>query len=256
MSLCNINKYNKRGIFAHSQFSPDYEDLWNIQEGLHCLNGNLAAEETKWRLDTARDLQPGSSTLGLALHALGDSFAHRDTDNQNTINTSGIRMYPPPFGHCHLDLGHRDLLWQNYKKPFDEAGSRVDNPNQRPNIYLDYGSRLFDLLSAMPGEKNTPLELGDFQEALRYIAGQQQKESQLDKMKSLMSMYQSLGHRQMSFGHSYDPLDDSVAWKTFFSDVRNRDDLRHILLPPDFLELAVVQSGFWAQKSRSVAYED
>lgn len=61
-----------------------------VQMGLHSLTGGAAEAETAKRVKIAMEADPEDGpAFGLALHALGDSFAHRD----------GNRMFPPPLGH-------------------------------------------------------------------------------------------------------------------------------------------------------------
>ncbi len=65
----------------------------DVQKGLHCLTGRDWNVETALRekLCLEADRSDGDFQLGVAMHCLGDSFAHRDHD-------SG-KMYPPFIGH-------------------------------------------------------------------------------------------------------------------------------------------------------------
>jgi hypothetical protein len=61
----------------------------NIQQGLHSLTGELAELETLKRLAILLNADPRKIDFGLAIHAFGDSFAHRN----------GEYMYKGPTGH-------------------------------------------------------------------------------------------------------------------------------------------------------------
>src|SRR3954454_20752191 len=65
----------------------------DVQRGLHCLTGaDWDAETNKRRcLSLSLPVDKDCLEFGLALHALGDSFAHRDHDTH--------RMYPTGVGH-------------------------------------------------------------------------------------------------------------------------------------------------------------
>jgi hypothetical protein len=60
-----------------------------VQQGLHSLTGERAELETLKRLAIALDQDTRTIDFGLALHAFGDSFAHR----------KGEQMYAAPLGH-------------------------------------------------------------------------------------------------------------------------------------------------------------
>jgi hypothetical protein len=66
---------------------------FDVQQGLHALTGAPAEVETTRRINILNALDPVRDTLvfGLALHAFGDSYAHRAAD--------GVTMYPPGAGH-------------------------------------------------------------------------------------------------------------------------------------------------------------
>jgi len=55
-----------------------------IERGLHCLTGGNAEVETAWRAHILEDTSETSDDLavGLAVHAFGDSFAHRKLDDE------------------------------------------------------------------------------------------------------------------------------------------------------------------------------
>src|ERR1051325_10733888 len=84
----------------------------HIQRGLHCLTGRRGSGETKSRLSIADQYNPTSSydhlvAFGLAVHALGDSYAHRRGSETDAA------MHDGPFGHASLsiDLGEeKDVI--------------------------------------------------------------------------------------------------------------------------------------------------
>jgi hypothetical protein len=117
-------------VLKRPAFKQQRTDL-EIQWGLHALTGANAREETiKRRRILEEDLQMGFALPGvpfaLALHAFGDSFAHRKEDN-DTCN-----MYSAPFGH---------LI----------PGTSADSIHKRSQLYLNYALQMFDILCAQSG---------------------------------------------------------------------------------------------------------
>ncbi len=79
------------------QAPRSFDDLTrslNIQRGLHALTGGNCETETTRRTGILRNINPVQNPLdfGLALHAFGDSYAHRVA--------GGLRMYSPVLGHA------------------------------------------------------------------------------------------------------------------------------------------------------------
>ncbi|MBV9834988.1 MAG: DUF4157 domain-containing protein [Alphaproteobacteria bacterium] len=74
----------------------DLATLRDIQIGLHALSGDVWAKETAKRVSLLDGLDPRNERellpFSLALHSLGDSFAHRE------ISTG--HMYKPVMGHA------------------------------------------------------------------------------------------------------------------------------------------------------------
>jgi hypothetical protein len=72
-----------------------------VQSGLHALNGAPAEGETARRTRILQSIDPIANTLefGLALHAFGDSYAHREAD--------GAHMFPTIVGHAPDSLASR-----------------------------------------------------------------------------------------------------------------------------------------------------
>ena len=92
-------------------------DYWRmIHRGLHSLTGGGAAVETEYRLKNSQEaaqsaasrVSTGSHSLlfGLSIHPLGDSFAHRNT---NETDLRRQKMYPTGIGHA-IEAVSRDTL--------------------------------------------------------------------------------------------------------------------------------------------------
>lgn len=79
----------------------DFRRSLDVQSGLHALTGAPAEAETSRRLRILQGIDPVRNTLefGLALHALGDSYAHREAD--------GAHMFPMVVGHAPDSLASR-----------------------------------------------------------------------------------------------------------------------------------------------------
>ena len=101
-----------------------------VQKGLHCLTGNAPEAETAARIKIAKEMSIDSESMesGLALHALGDSFAHQKYD--------GSSMYAAPYGH---------LL------PTRNLGTEVDDISNRQENYHNYSIALLDVMKAAHG---------------------------------------------------------------------------------------------------------
>ena len=71
----------------------DFQRGLQVQRGLHALTGANCEVETGRRTRILRTIDPAAAPLdyGIALHAFGDSFAHREAD--------GMHMYPQMIGH-------------------------------------------------------------------------------------------------------------------------------------------------------------
>jgi hypothetical protein len=99
----------------------DEMDLYNLQyhfqAGLHCLNGHPGVNETKRRLIFLRNISKldamGVFIFGLGLHALGDSYAHRNGDGPGAI------LFQGPMGHL--------LRGNNPYEAIIKLGTEVDN---------------------------------------------------------------------------------------------------------------------------------
>lgn len=110
--------------------APVLRDI-QIQMGLHALTGGDAEQETTGRASRLKSAPLGSFEFGLALHAYGDSYAHRQISHP-------ARMYDPGFGHA-IEYIH-----------FRDAHS-PDFTNRRSLLFKRYGTELFDLVRTLPG---------------------------------------------------------------------------------------------------------
>jgi hypothetical protein len=116
----------------------------DVQASLHCLDGNLASAESRFRLEVLNKQSlsaPFQFEYGLALHAFGDSFAHRDNDSDTA------RMFIYPYGHLGKYSKHihpEDLMG---------LGDSVDNINRRDKLYKQYGLDMYNLFLRETGKK-------------------------------------------------------------------------------------------------------
>jgi hypothetical protein len=110
--------------------APVLRDI-QIQMGLHALTGGDAEQETAGRATRLKSAPLGSFEFGLALHAYGDSYAHRQISHP-------ARMYDPGFGHAVEYIHFRDA-------------HSPDFTNRRSLLFKRYGTELFDLVRTMPG---------------------------------------------------------------------------------------------------------
>jgi len=122
-------------------FEGDRQVQWQIQTGLHALTGGDSNKETDYREEKLNSVPGASLEYGLGLHAFGDSFAHRENK---------VRMYKAPLGHG--SGGH--------------APDTIDE--NRAELYLSYGSRLWRLLKAKwrtvkttPSQDDVPADVLD-----------------------------------------------------------------------------------------------
>lgn len=100
----------------------------NIQKGLHVLTGESSASERAFRSDEVGRLTPGSLEFGLNLHAFGDSYAHSQIDDPDTLYETG--------------WGHASELWN-----FRSGHSPDIIPNRRA-LYNEYVTNLYTALRA------------------------------------------------------------------------------------------------------------
>lgn len=89
-----VSRLSNNAVNADRSTLTDLRRLAEVQSGLHCFTGRPGDEETQIRRKIVEEMKPGAGTLveyGLALHALGDSYAHRNRFND---------MCGVPYGHA------------------------------------------------------------------------------------------------------------------------------------------------------------
>ena len=208
--------------------SPDYADpdgmpqMFNdlaVQKGLHALTGANAREETTKRREILENLQPGFA-FALALHAFGDSFAHRKADNDE------CEMYSPPLGHAAERLSFGDPYAPDY----------VD----RQELYLNYGQQMFDILCAkfskLPKDAKEQRRQ-KLKQKLLEVAKAQEKRDRKEKLPIAMIVKfikEETGQKDFKY-----PFKDEecAPWKVFRS--------RHPEVPNTLLEVALFLAQSW-----------
>ncbi len=89
---------------ADRSSQKDPATLRAIQSGLHCFTGRPGQDETNIRRRIIDDMAPGEDNMvefGVALHALGDSYAHRKNTDY---------MCRVPYGHAFEGGEERDVV--------------------------------------------------------------------------------------------------------------------------------------------------
>ena len=104
-----------------------------VQEGLHCLNGGNAEQETSYRSRVLIAVPIDSLEFGLAIHPFGDSYAHRVLNNQAVLYSRGA-------GHL-VD------------------GTTPDDIGTRAKLYVRYGTDLFDIILKKREMMNVPYRM-------------------------------------------------------------------------------------------------
>jgi hypothetical protein len=168
---------------------------WQVQAGLHSLTGGKAQAETDYRAKVLKRYQPGELAFGLAVHAYGDSFAHRDFDK-------GDAMYGAPVGHGTEGVNHF-LRGDTSLDPHDP-----DNICLRKSLYWEYALALYDIF--LGKSPNQPaVSRGDFEKQLPNVSNWSHEEKQEQELLS------GLGAIYGQADAIYYPPDDSVPWSEF-----------------------------------------
>lgn len=178
---------------------------WQVQAGLHALTGGDAETETTKRTNILSQCAPGSLEFGLAVHAFGDSFAHRDFHN-------GDKMYGPPFGHLAELVNHAiraDSGWD----PHDP-----DKIVLRKELYYRYGAGLYQIFSAKSSRK-PPVDLKEFKSVLVDVSCQTTDEVQGAMLKArvreVCEKTEGTQATSQEFATFYEPPDDAIPWNEF-----------------------------------------
>lgn len=183
---------------------------WQIQAGLHALTGNPADGETEHRGKILANIAPTKvPDFGLAVHAYGDSFAHRDVED-------GDYMYGAPAGHLMEAINQ----WARSASEIDPH--EPDNINSRKPLYAKYAAGLFKIFCAKSGR--APLvSAADFDAKIAQVAEQKTEQEQADTLKRFAqeTCVKSNGASSASalFAKLYEPpmppKDDAIPWESF-----------------------------------------
>jgi hypothetical protein len=187
----------------------------NVQRGLHALTGGKAGEETFKRRKILEYLKPGLA-FSLALHAFGDSFAHRKSESDES------QMYSPPLGHA------AELL--SFKNPY-----KVDYINLHQKLYMDYGKQMFDILCSKFGK--LPKEFKEqrrqqLEKHLEVISNEPNEDLQIRKILGITAV--DTGEIAPKY---YPELEKLAPWNVF--------RLNHPELPSNLLETAIGIARAW-----------
>ena len=141
----------------------DYSRSLDVQQGLHALTGAACEVETGRRTRILQSIDPISQTMefGLAVHAFGDSYAHREAD--------GATMFPPISGHAPDSVAARGERMTHV--PEMHVHPDAVGPHHAA-LYLRYAGDLYQaLLHAIPpGSRiGTPMDVGTLTRNLRSV---------------------------------------------------------------------------------------
>jgi hypothetical protein len=137
---CELKANKNDGRLALEYRTHQYHRV--VQRGFHVLTGGSSLPETQRRKEIIEKMNATTPLLfrGLALHALGDCFAHR----QLSIGASGPigryftegsdTLYSTPFGHArdghdvdHIFHSSRGLIYMAYVRALDELACKYNN---------------------------------------------------------------------------------------------------------------------------------
>ncbi len=167
--------------------------IYSIQGGIHCLNGRRASTEQDRRVKILMDLPNDDFfkfSFGLALHSLGDSFAHQ--------NGEGVLFMAP--------IGHAGQGW-SLSTP-SEVGHEIDNAYVHPEIYKAYVFRLFrTIVDALNIRLTLPLPYygSKLSEMAGHVCSRVDDRAQIAVVK----------HFYPELYAAYTPEDDTLPWDKF-----------------------------------------
>jgi hypothetical protein len=177
----------------------------DVQKGLHCLTGNNAKAETAFRSRILEGLDIKSVfEYGLALHAFGDSFAHRDSD------TDSASMYLTPYGHLFQGKSLFDYATMGLKKPEDvvKMGAEVDDINERQGLYVQYGTEMYGKFVQKMGKGGRPpVEIDEVRKTLQNVCSNSASSAQTAALQAQI--------RKRGGGSTYTPENEPVNWDEF-----------------------------------------
>jgi uncharacterized protein DUF4157/uncharacterized protein DUF6765 len=134
-----LKRYVERDTILMMQCPADFVAI--VQRGLHCLTGGLSFDEASYR---SKRLEAGNIgepvSYGLAIHAFGDSFAHRVRGDERHLYLTGaghaVEALQTPFGSLYEYWGTGDVT----------VAHCVDNISFRKELYEQYGISLYRIL--------------------------------------------------------------------------------------------------------------
>jgi len=180
------------GTKAASEVQREIDRCLNVQRGLHCLTGADSRAETVARRNILAQCGDDPFVLGLALHALGDSYAHRQLDNERL-------MYVAPLGH---GAEYRPFGKGRHFDP--------DYIHKRPVLYREYVGALFHIACSKWPSARRRMEESELLNTAEQIS---REASETNQVKALRSLSAEKLHQAMN---SYRPESESLRlWKNF-----------------------------------------
>lgn len=182
------------GTQASRDVQKEIDRCLNVQRGLHCLTGADSWTETVARRNIIEQCGDDRFVFGLALHALGDSFAHRQLDNER-------RMYVEPFGH--------GAEWRPFGKGrhFDP-----DYIHKRPALYREYASLLYHIACGKWPNTTRRIDEQELTTSLERIAKESTDAKQIKTIRSLST--EKLNQAMDPYAPESD-LEKLRLWKDF-----------------------------------------
>ncbi len=188
--------------------SPEtFENLLTVQRGLHCLTGANSRTETAFRRDIAERIPRsgafgGDWALGLALHAFGDSYAHRYIDDPEW-------MYDWGAGHAvEAQQGHEP--------------DNINHPGRRL-FYAVYGEGMYNIFLKRSEAPSPKVKAEDLKKTLNDVSSRSGKR---DQSEALIAAAIGLGGRP-SDEWKYEP--DAVPLEKFRRPGVDSNRLKEIL---------------------------
>jgi hypothetical protein len=195
-----LKRYVERDIILMMQCPLDFVAI--VQRGLHCLTGGLSFEEASYR---SKRLEAGNIgepvSYGLAIHAFGDSFAHRIRGDERRLYLTGaghaVEALQTPFGSAYEGLRTGDVT----------VAHCVDNISFRRELYTQYGISLYRILCKKVSNQPRKSE-PDVMKTLVVASAHENEGRQRDVLTS--EIRTMLGDRQLSL---FDADGEAKAWR-------------------------------------------
>ena len=211
--------------------STEMRKCLQIEVGLHSLSGGSSSAETQYRTEIANRYNPGTLAFGLAVHAFGDSFAHRVVDHEDT-------MYAAPLGH---GIEGVNAFFRGEEAPAESP----DWIYRRPDLYINYGTQLYNLFISKqannPSAKDARVSIASFQADLREVTKISSEGSQIDL---LVSKTTSLSTSATTI---YRPSGEKLPWEVF------RLQREHLHHDPGNLVKSLEFAAAWAGSVENIS---